>query len=46
MFINNKLEQFDFFHEIKSCLERSSNKILEIYNQENPEVSYKLDQAI
>ncbi len=45
MFTDNKLEQFDFFHEIKSCLERSSKKILEIYNQENLEVSYKLDET-
>ena len=45
MFTDNKLEQFDFFHEIKSCLERSSKKILEIYNQESLEVSYKLDET-
>ena len=45
MITNSKLEQFDFFYEIKNCLEQCSKKIIEIYNQENQEISYKLDES-
>lgn len=45
MITNSKLEQFDFFYEIKNCLEQCIKKIIEIYNQENQEISYKLDES-
>ena len=42
---NNKLRHFDYFDEIKSCLEESSSKILEIYNDFDQSISFKKDNS-
>ena len=33
MEINSKLRQLDYFMEIQDCLQESSSKIIEIYNE-------------
>ena len=45
MSVNSKLDKFNFFYEIKSCLELCSNKIIEIYEKDNKEVLYKKDES-
>ena len=40
MSVNSKLDKFNFFYEIISCLELCSNKIIEIYEQANKVVLY------
>tara|TARA_B100001059_G_scaffold177388_1_gene177947 strand:- start:1017 stop:1781 length:765 start_codon:yes stop_codon:yes gene_type:complete len=42
---NNKLRHFDYFDKIKSCLEESSSKILEIYNDFDQSISFKYDES-
>tara|TARA_A100001011_G_scaffold17704_1_gene18322 strand:+ start:785 stop:1138 length:354 start_codon:yes stop_codon:yes gene_type:complete len=42
---NNKLRHFDYFDEIKSCLEETSSKIIEIYNDFDQSISYKKDNS-
>jgi len=41
----SKLDKFNFFYEIKSCLELCSKKIIEIYNKDNKEVLLKKDES-
>ena len=45
MSVKSKLDKFNFFYEIKSCLELCSKKIIEIYNKDNKEVFYKKDES-
>ena len=42
---NNKLRQFDHFTEIHACLEESSSKIIEIYNEFDQSITYKPDNS-
>jgi 3'(2'), 5'-bisphosphate nucleotidase len=42
---NNKLRHFDYFNEIRSCLEETSSKIIEIYNDFDQSISYKKDNS-
>lgn len=41
----NRLSNFNFYYEIKNCLELSSKKIIEIYNQRNKDIFYKEDKS-
>lgn len=45
MSVKSKLDKFNFFYEIKSCLELCSKKIIEIYEKDNKEVFYKKDES-
>ncbi len=45
MFDKSQLDKFNFFYEIKSCLEFCSKKIIEIYNKDNKEFLYKKDES-
>jgi len=42
---NNKLRHFDYFDEIRNCLEETSSKIIEIYNDIDHSISYKQDNS-
>ena len=42
---NSKLRQFDHFTEIHACLEESSSKIIEIYNEFDQSITYKADSS-
>ena len=45
MEINSKLRQLDYFMEIQDCLQESSSKIIEIYNEFDQSISYKPDNS-
>ena len=45
MDINSKLRQLDYFMEIQDCLQESSSKIIEIYNEFDQSITYKADNS-
>ena len=45
MEINSKLRQLDYFMEIQDCLQESSSKIIEIYNEFDQSITYKPDNS-
>ena len=45
MEINSKLRQLDYFMEIQDCLQESSSKIIEIYNEFDQSITYKADNS-
>jgi len=42
---NNKLRHYDYYDDIKSCLEECGSKILDIYDDFNQSISYKSDNS-
>lgn len=45
MEINSKLRQLDYFMEIQDCLQESSSKIIEIYNEFDQSITFKADNS-
>ena len=41
MSVMNRLSNFNFYYEIKNCLELCSKKIIEIYEKDNKDILYK-----